>query len=43
VWDDWDEPNDSREIGSDVPNQVLRDRFCPVGVYEELFELYRRC
>jgi hypothetical protein len=43
VWDDWDEPNDSRVVGSDEPNQVLREQFCPVGVYEELFELYRRC
>jgi hypothetical protein len=43
VWDDWDEPNDSRVVGSDEPNQVLRRRFCLEETYEELFELYRRC
>ena len=24
IWDVWDEPNDSRKVGSDRPNQVLR-------------------
>lgn len=42
AWDAFHEPNDSRELGSDVPNQVLRKRFCSVldtGTYE----LLRRC
>jgi hypothetical protein len=43
VWDDWDEPNDARLVGSDEPNQVLRDRFCSVGTYGGLYELLRRC
>jgi hypothetical protein len=43
VWDAWDEPNDARTLGSDAPNQVLRDHFCSVGTYEDLYELLRRC
>ena len=43
VWDAWDEPNDSRVVGSDEPNQVLRDDFCRVGTYEGLYELLERC
>ncbi len=48
VWSNWDEPNTSREPGSDEPNQVVRDRFCLVGEYgdrdgEPWFELYRPC
>ncbi|MGH2684531.1 MAG: hypothetical protein ACRDJP_03585, partial [Actinomycetota bacterium] len=43
VWDDWDEPNDSGEPGSDEPNRVLRERFCEVGSYEDLFQLFERC
>ena len=43
VWDDWDEPNDSRLVGSDEPNQVLRDSFCEVGTYGGLFRLLERC
>jgi hypothetical protein len=44
VWKDWDEPNDSRTFGSDVPNQVLRRDFCHVASYGNgLYELYRRC
>jgi hypothetical protein len=43
VWDDWDEPNDARLPGSDEPNEVLRQQFCSVGVYEELYELLVRC
>jgi hypothetical protein len=42
VWDDWDEPNDSRTLGSDVPNQVLERQFCLVGDYGGLFQLYTR-
>ncbi|MBV8952143.1 MAG: hypothetical protein JOZ99_14790, partial [Actinobacteria bacterium] len=33
VWNDWSEPNDSRKIGSDVPNQVLHRDFVEVGTY----------
>jgi len=33
AWTDWDEPNDSRKLGSDAPNQVLVDDFCLVGSY----------
>ena len=40
IWDDWDEPNDARELGSDEPNRVLRRLFRRVGVYGDEFELY---
>ena len=43
VWDDWDEPNDSRKAGSDEPNRILRERFCEVDTYEGLFQLFERC
>lgn len=43
VWDDWDEPNDSRIVGSDAPNEVVRERFCPVGDQGPSFQVYRRC
>ena len=43
VWDAWDEPNDARIVGSDEPNEVLREQFCSVGTYEGLYELLRRC
>jgi len=43
VWDDWDEPNDSRLFGSNAPNEVVDKEFCLVGDYEELYDLYRRC
>ncbi len=42
AWDGFDEPNDSRELGSAEPNRVLRRHFCSVldtGTYE----LLRRC
>ena len=46
VWDGWAEPNDSRELGSDEPNQVVREQFCQVASYGEgdrvFFEVYRR-
>lgn len=42
VWNDWDEPNDSRKFGSNRPNEVLKKRFCLVGKYRGLYELYRR-
>ncbi|HEY3670499.1 MAG TPA: acyltransferase family protein [Acidimicrobiia bacterium] len=44
VWDGFDEPNDSEKFGPDRPNQVLRDKFCSVGVYGNgLYELLKRC
>jgi hypothetical protein len=43
VWDDWDEPNDARIVGSDESNQVLREQFCSVGTYRGLYELLQRC
>lgn len=43
VWDSWSEPNDSRLLGSDAPNQVVRDHFCTVGDQGPSYQLYRRC
>jgi hypothetical protein len=47
VWDAWDEPNDSRVLGPDEPNEVVRTQFCRVGDYGEgdrvFFEVFRRC
>jgi hypothetical protein len=50
VWANWDEPNDSRRYGSDLPNEIVRAQFCQVGSYGRrddgggpLFELWRRC
>jgi hypothetical protein len=49
IRDDWDEPNASREFGSDEPNQVLARDFCLRGSYgfgnfgRGLYELYTRC
>lgn len=50
VWSNWDEPNDSRKIGSNRPNEVVQREFCEVGAFghlgttnQPLFELYRRC
>ena len=46
IRDDWDEPNDSRKVGSDVANQVLARDFRMVGSYgtglfgHGLYELY---
>ena len=48
AWNDWDEPNDSRKLGSDKPNQVLARDFCLVGSYgiyrtgDPLYELLKR-
>ncbi|HRW39889.1 MAG TPA: hypothetical protein P5254_19465, partial [Aquihabitans sp.] len=52
VWDAWDEPNDSRVLGPDAPNEVVRRDFCLVGEYRAdrgdpatdpvMFEVYRR-
>jgi hypothetical protein len=43
VWDSWDEPNDSRELGDPTPNQIVRDHFCRVGDQGPYYELWRRC
>jgi hypothetical protein len=43
IWEDWDEPNDSRLVGSDKTAQVLNEHFCHVGTYGELYELYQKC
>ncbi|HUF83839.1 MAG TPA: hypothetical protein VMQ81_04515 [Acidimicrobiia bacterium] len=44
VWNDWEEPNDSRDFGSDEPNKVLKEKFCLVDTYGDgLYELYERC
>ena len=43
-WTGWYEPNASSEFGSDAPNQVIADRFCLVGNYEDaLVLLYQAC
>jgi hypothetical protein len=42
VWDEFHEPNDSRELGSSRPNRVLRRRFCTV-LDLPLYELLERC
>ena len=53
VYDDWDEPNTSRDFGSDEPNQVVDEDFCLVDTYgsnngfdgsvRPIYELYVRC
>jgi hypothetical protein len=45
VWNAWDEPNDSRKLGSDAANRVLKRDFCLVRTFGEHaeYELYRRC
>jgi hypothetical protein len=40
VWDVWDEPNDSRKLGPDRPNQVVREQFELHGEYGGLYKLY---
>jgi hypothetical protein len=40
-WDVWNEPNRSREFGSDAPNGVVRERFALQGEYGS-FLLFRR-
>ena len=43
-WDGWREPNSSMDYGSDLPNQVLRDKFCEVTSYQGgLVRLFHRC
>ncbi|MET1003141.1 MAG: hypothetical protein ABWZ15_15135 [Acidimicrobiia bacterium] len=43
IWDDWDEPNDSRDIGSAEAEGVLEEQFCLAGNYLDRYELYRKC
>jgi len=43
IWANWEEPNDSRKTGSDKAAKVLAQRFCRVGSYLDLYDLYRRC
>jgi len=43
VWDNWDEPNGSRNLGSDAPNRVVRERFCRVDDHGPSYELWQRC
>jgi len=48
VWSNWDEPNTSRDPGSNEPNEVVDELFCEVGRYGDRdgapwFHLYRRC
>lgn len=43
VWDNWVEPNDSRKVGSDKPNQVVKADFCKLGDYRGQYVLYERC
>ncbi len=49
IRDDWNEPNDSLERGSEEPNRILEEQFCLVESYGDglfgrgLYELYDRC
>lgn len=43
VWDQWDEPNDSRDFGSDAPNQVVDEQFCALNPETDFYVLYERC
>ena len=49
VWTGWTEPNASRDVGSDAPNEVVRRDFCLVSDYgdkgdgQPWFQLYQRC
>jgi len=43
IWEAWNEPNGSRDFGSDAPNDVVRRDFCRFGDYDPYFEVYRRC
>jgi hypothetical protein len=43
-WSGWIEPNDSVIFGSDLPNQVVEERFCLVDSYQaDVVRLYRAC
>jgi hypothetical protein len=41
-WDDWNEPNESSDLGPATPNAVVRERFC-LRAQRGPFELYERC
>jgi hypothetical protein len=52
MYDNWVEPNTSRDVGSNEPNEVLAEQFCLHRSYGEnpaagpdrpIFELYIRC
>jgi peptidoglycan/LPS O-acetylase OafA/YrhL/4-amino-4-deoxy-L-arabinose transferase-like glycosyltransferase len=54
LYDNWDEPNASMDVGSDEPNQVLREEYCLQQTYGEywtgderygdgMYRLYLRC
>ena len=45
VWNDWDEPNDARKFGPNLPNEILERDFCLVQKFGRggVYELYRRC
>lgn len=43
VWENWDEPNDSRNPGSEEPDQVVEELFCEVDDFGPLFRLLTRC
>lgn len=43
IWQDWTEPNDSRNFGSDASTKVLARDFCQVGTYLDRYQLYRKC
>jgi phage shock protein PspC (stress-responsive transcriptional regulator) len=43
IWDNWNEPNGSRKVGSPKAEQVLAREFCRVGNYLGNYQLYRRC
>jgi hypothetical protein len=43
VWDPWDEPNDSRLLGSDAPNRVVAESFCALNDESDYYVLYERC
>jgi hypothetical protein len=43
IWDNWDEPNGSRKVGSAKSEKVLARDFCKVGSYLGNYVLYRKC
>jgi hypothetical protein len=43
IWDNWNEPNDSRKVGAAETQEVLDEQFCLVGKYLDNYELFRKC
>jgi hypothetical protein len=43
VWDNWVEPNDSLDFGSNEPNEIVERDFCKLGSYQGQYDLYERC